>query len=148
MGKLRWPLEGDIAAAALEKPVWGDQLSTDLIHRVVKFESKFVSGASLLHCWAARDRSGAFFMASQMGLEDVVGGTENKDKYGATPLDCALRTGSSGNCLSLLKCIAYNSERAPERAPERVPERLPERAPERAPVFPPTSIRSTAPMFH
>ena len=102
MGKLRWPLEGDIAAAALEKPVWGDQLSTDLIHRVVKFESKFVSGASLLHCWAARDRSGAFFTASQMGLEDVVCATDKKDKYGSTPLDCALRTGSSGIAKQLL----------------------------------------------
>ena len=101
-----------------------------------------------VHCWATRDRSGAFFTASQMGLEDVVGATDKKDKYGSTPLDCALRTGSSGNCLSLLNCIAYNSERAPERAPERVPERPPERAPERAPVFPPTSISSTAPMFH
>ena len=103
MGKLRWPLEGDIAAAALEKPVWGDQLSTDLIHRVVKFESKFVSGASLLHCWAARDRSGAFFTASQMGLEDVVRATDKKDKYGSTPLDCALRTGSSGIAKQLLE---------------------------------------------
>ena len=103
MGKLRWPLEGDIAAAALEKPVWGDQLSTDLIHRVVKFESKFVSGASLLHCWAARDRSGAFFTASHMGLEDVVRATDKKDKYGSTPLDCALRTGSSGIAKQLLE---------------------------------------------
>ena len=96
-------MEGDIAAAALEKPVWGDQLSTDLIHRVVKFESKFVSGASLLHCWAARDRSGAFFTASHMGLEDVVRATDKKDKYGSTPLDCALRTGSSGIAKQLLE---------------------------------------------
>ena len=55
-----------------------------------------------VHCWAARDRSGAFFTASQMGLEDVVGAIDKKDKYGSTPLDCAVRTGSSGAAMQLL----------------------------------------------
>merc|ERR1719281_403912 len=47
---LRTPLHGDLAAGALEKPAWGESLPTDLIQRVVKFESTHLSGASLLHC--------------------------------------------------------------------------------------------------
>ena len=52
---IRRPLHGDLAAAALEKPAWGESLPTDLTQRIVKFESAHLSGASLLHCWAARD---------------------------------------------------------------------------------------------
>ena len=52
---IRRPLHGDLAAAALEKPAWGESLPSDLIQRVAKFESKHLSGASLLHCWATRD---------------------------------------------------------------------------------------------
>ena len=100
--KLRWPLNGDLAAAALEKPAWGESLSTDLVRRVVKFEAQHLSGRSLVHCWATTDRSEALIAASQMGLDDVVDATNARDENESTPLDCALRVGSSGVAKKLI----------------------------------------------
>ena len=71
--RFRWPLNGDLAAAALEKPAWGESLSTDLARRVVNFEAQHLSGESLVHCWATTDCCEAFIAASQLGgLDDVV----------------------------------------------------------------------------
>jgi len=95
-------LNGDLAAAALEKPAWGESLSTDLVRRVVKFEAQHLSGRSLVHCWATADRSEAFIAASQMGLSDVVDATNARDENGSTPLDCALRVGSGGIAKKLI----------------------------------------------
>ena len=88
---IRRPLHGDLAAAALEKPAWGESLPTDLIQRIVKFESAHLSGAKLLHCWATRDRAEAFVAASRMGLDDLMPFIHERDGNGCTPLDCALR---------------------------------------------------------
>ena len=88
---------GDLAAAALEKPLVGKSLPTDLIQRVVRWEAKKVSKrGSLLHRWALQDRVEAFSRARQMKLSDVVDTMDAQDKYGSTPLDCAIRANSSG----------------------------------------------------
>ena len=64
-----------------------------------------------------------------MGLEDVVGATDKKDKYGSTPLDCALRTGSSGNCLSLVIELRKELRNELRKEPLKLLlERLPEKA--------------------
>ena len=55
--KSRWPLNGDLAAAALEKPLRGKSLPKDLICRLVEFEALHISGKSLLHCRAITGRS-------------------------------------------------------------------------------------------
>ena len=46
---LQRPLDGDLAAVALQKPAEGESLPTDLIRRIVKFEARHLSGGSPLH---------------------------------------------------------------------------------------------------
>ena len=45
----------------------------------------------------------AFSVASQLGLNEVVGALDEKDKDGSTPLDCALRAGSIGIAKQLIE---------------------------------------------
>ena len=88
---IRRPLHGDLAAAALEKPAWGESLPTDLIQRIVKFESAHLRGAKLLHAGPQETVLRSFVAASRMGLADLMASIHERDGNGCTPLDCALR---------------------------------------------------------
>eukprot|EP00746_Dinoflagellata_sp_MGD_P155047 gnl/MRDRNA2_/MRDRNA2_85173_c0_seq2.p1 gnl/MRDRNA2_/MRDRNA2_85173_c0~~gnl/MRDRNA2_/MRDRNA2_85173_c0_seq2.p1 ORF type:complete len:1075 (-),score=201.63 gnl/MRDRNA2_/MRDRNA2_85173_c0_seq2:64-3138(-) len=92
------PLVGDVSATALEPDQDGTSIAKDLVRRIVSWEARnLTEGVSLIHLWAAANRSVALKAAISMQLENEVGQMGVKDRMGMTPLDHALRN-NSANC--------------------------------------------------
>ena len=102
---VRKEVEGDLTAAAIERPPDGtESFSEDFVRRLAQLETSHLhNSASLFHCWAGKDFASSFARGKEIHLQDIAGPVDKKDDKGMTPLDSAIKTNSSGIVEEFLK---------------------------------------------
>ena len=118
------PLDGDLAAAALEPAPDGTSITEEVAQRVFDWEKRNLEVDNrLVHLWAATDRSEALKAAISRQLENEVGEISLEDGVGMAPLDHALKNSSTGvaeylwkaalnpRCLSCWSSVPQESKR-------------------------------------